>query len=182
MLPNPFLTDAPQLQNSILPLGARNYSMVATPRLGSVENLNLNPWWVTGFVDGEGSFHVSVRKNKDSKLGWLVQQRFTIGLHVKDKAILQEILSYLVPPGLHKGGGRGGGRFGFGGGNWDWGGVGGTPHLHLQIAGGGPARPKTPNKGAPAALPYLGFVDPPLEAVIKHFNKYPLLTKKMGRL
>ena len=89
MLPNAFLTDAPQLQNSILPMGARNYSMVATPRLGSVENLNLNPWWVTGFVEGEGSFHVSVRKNKDSNLGWLVEQRFTIGLHVKDKAILQ---------------------------------------------------------------------------------------------
>ena len=41
MLPN-----APELQNSITLLHntARNYSTVATtPRLGSVENLNLNP-------------------------------------------------------------------------------------------------------------------------------------------
>ena len=43
VLPNAFLTDAPQLQNSILPLGARNYSMISTSRLGSVDNLNLNP-------------------------------------------------------------------------------------------------------------------------------------------
>lgn len=32
-------------------------------------NLNLNPWFVTGFYDGEGSFIVSVTKNKNSKLG-----------------------------------------------------------------------------------------------------------------
>ena len=40
------LPNAPELQNSIILLHntARNYSTVATtPRLGSVENLNLNP-------------------------------------------------------------------------------------------------------------------------------------------
>ena len=54
----------------------------------------LNPNFVTGFSDGEGCFHVSIRKNNRIKLGWRVESRFQIGLHVKDKDILQEIQSY----------------------------------------------------------------------------------------
>ena len=54
----------------------------------------LNPNFVTGFSDGEGCLHVSIRKNNRIKLGWRVESRFQIGLHVKDKDILQEIQSY----------------------------------------------------------------------------------------
>ena len=81
-------------QNSILPLPARNYSTLATPRFGSVENLNLNPWWVTGFVDAEGCFHVSVTERKDRKLGWAVVPRFSIGLHIRDKGPLEDIKKF----------------------------------------------------------------------------------------
>ena len=41
---------------------ARNYSTLATPPR-SLYNLKLNPWFVTGFTDGEGCFHVSITKN-----------------------------------------------------------------------------------------------------------------------
>ena len=61
----------------------------------SVENYKLDPWWVTGFWDGEGCFSVSVEKEKNSKLGWTVKHRFTIGLHKKDKPLLQKIQSSL---------------------------------------------------------------------------------------
>ena len=47
------LSNAPELQNSITLIHntGRNYSTKPQlPRLGSVENLNLNPNWVTGFV------------------------------------------------------------------------------------------------------------------------------------
>ena len=119
-------------------LTARNYSTLScrgdSTHQCSVENYKLCPWWVTGFIDGEGSFHVSVRKNKDSNLGWLVEQRFTIGLHVKDKAILQEILSYLVVGKISKQG---------------------TKSVQLVV-----------------------ISSKELEAVIKHFNNYPLLTTK----
>jgi len=40
--PIAFSTSAPQLQNSILPLAARNYSTLGT-QLRSLENLKLNP-------------------------------------------------------------------------------------------------------------------------------------------
>ena len=38
--------------------------------------------------------HVSITTNKKFKLGWKVKPIFTIALHVKDKALLEEIQSY----------------------------------------------------------------------------------------
>ena len=46
----------------------------------------LNPYFVTGFCDGESSFQVSIIMNKNFKLG--VRPQFTIGLHSRDLALL----------------------------------------------------------------------------------------------
>ena len=80
-------------------LTARNYSMLpwggdSTPQC-SVDNFKLDPLWVAGLVDGEGSFHVSVSENKNSKLGFTVQPKFTLVLHNKDEPLLQKIKSSL---------------------------------------------------------------------------------------
>ena len=69
--------------------------MISTSRLGSVDNLNLNPWWVTGFVDGEGCFTVSVVEYKKYKMGWVILPSFKICLHAKDKAVLEGIKNFL---------------------------------------------------------------------------------------
>ena len=55
----------------------------------------INPWFVTGFVDGEGSFHVSVRKNPNYKLDWRVESQFKLTQHERDKALLEEIKNYI---------------------------------------------------------------------------------------
>ena len=93
LLPNAFRCSVPQLppQNS---RWARNYSTLATtPR--SVENFHLDPHWITGFVDGEGCFTVSVIENKKYKIGLTLQPRFEIGLHAKDQAVLEGIKNFL---------------------------------------------------------------------------------------
>ena len=76
-------------------LTARNYSTL--PWRGdsthecSVENFQLDTWWVTVFVDGEGCFDVSITENKKLNQGWDVQHRFIIVSHMKDEAILESI-------------------------------------------------------------------------------------------
>ena len=66
-----------------------------------VEKLNLthkmNPWFVTGLVDGEGCFSISLFKDKRRKKEstWIIKRVFYIGLDKRDKALLQEIKSYL---------------------------------------------------------------------------------------
>ena len=54
----------------------------------------LDPNWVTGFVDGEGCFHISLAKNKNRKREWHVQACFQIGLHLKDKDLLLQIKTF----------------------------------------------------------------------------------------
>ena len=54
----------------------------------------LHPQWVTGFVDGEGCFHVSITERKDRKLGWEVRLCFEIHLNEKDFALLEWIQNF----------------------------------------------------------------------------------------
>ena len=57
----------------------------------------MDPWFVTGFADAESCFSLNVGlcpRNKKFKIGWEVKPSFQIGLHQKDKALLEQILSY----------------------------------------------------------------------------------------
>ena len=49
----------------------------------------LNPWFVTGFSDAEGCFHLSISQNSSLKTGWEVRLNFQIGLHIKDLDLLK---------------------------------------------------------------------------------------------
>ena len=55
---------------------------------------NLNPYFVTGFCDGEATFTVSVMKDRKSNTGWYVLTRFSICLHKKDLNLLKQLQSH----------------------------------------------------------------------------------------
>ena len=55
---------------------------------------NLDPSYVTGFTDGEGSFMLTIIKDNKYKLGWRVACRFAICLHKKDLILLNSIKSF----------------------------------------------------------------------------------------
>jgi hypothetical protein len=50
--------------------------------------MTIHPWAVTGFLEGEGSFIISIVRSDKSKTGWVVKLRAQVNLHKKDKAIL----------------------------------------------------------------------------------------------
>ena len=55
----------------------------------------MHPWFVTGLIDGEGCFNISISSSfKKSKIGWVVQARFIIELHIKDLALLCKLKSF----------------------------------------------------------------------------------------
>ena len=56
----------------------------------------LDPNWITGFVDGEGCFHVSITENKNLNVGWMVAPRFQISLHKRDEPVLQDVKISLI--------------------------------------------------------------------------------------
>ena len=67
----------------------RNYST-----LYYIDNFKLDPWWITGFIDGEGCFSISISKNNKTKTGWKVQARFKMCLHIGDKPLLKKIMYF----------------------------------------------------------------------------------------
>lgn len=75
------------------------HSSTATGHVKSCDGNNLegsflNPWFVTGFTDGEGSFMLSFLKTPNVKQGWQIQSVFQIALHEKDVELLRLIQSY----------------------------------------------------------------------------------------
>ena len=58
--------------------------------LVDTDGYSLNPWFVTGFTDGDGSFAVSITKKKEG-IGWKIVPMFTIGLDQKDLDLLVQI-------------------------------------------------------------------------------------------
>nr|YP_010608758.1 hypothetical protein PNX16_mgp013 [Drechslerella dactyloides]WAN89838.1 hypothetical protein [Drechslerella dactyloides] len=73
------------LSNKLAPPGGGGAS---NPGLSAVI---LNPWFITGFCDGENSFIISIYKDTKSKLGWSIILRFQINLHKKDQNLLNNI-------------------------------------------------------------------------------------------
>lgn len=57
-------------------------------------NNKLNPWYVTGFVDGEGCFNINITKSSSNLIGYQVQARFIIEVHIKDIEILHKIQAF----------------------------------------------------------------------------------------
>ena len=57
-------------------------------------NLNISPWWLTGFVDAEGCFRISVTKNDNYVCGWRVKLYFEIHIHKRDLALLELIQKF----------------------------------------------------------------------------------------
>jgi hypothetical protein len=51
----------------------------------------LNPDYITGFVDGEGCFSISIFKDSRRLTGWQVKPIFSISLHNKDINLLEAI-------------------------------------------------------------------------------------------
>ena len=58
-------------------------------------NINkLNLWFVTGITDAESMFTFKLNKNNKRTLGWRVQSKFLIGLHVRDVYVLLQLQEF----------------------------------------------------------------------------------------
>lgn len=53
--------------------------------------IKLDPYYVTGFTDGEGCFLISISSDSKYKTGYRIKATFQIGLHEKDLALLKQI-------------------------------------------------------------------------------------------
>lgn len=54
----------------------------------------INPWYISGFVDGEGSFHISISRRTDLPLGWVIIPEFHVSQDVGRSSVLNELQNY----------------------------------------------------------------------------------------
>jgi len=62
----------------------------------------LDPWWIAGFVDGEGCFSVSIFKNATSKSGVQVFPEFVVTQGAKSVAALEALQQFFNCGKLYK--------------------------------------------------------------------------------
>lgn len=72
-----------------------NFTSLAAPK-----NQSLNPNFITGFIDGEGCFHITMAKKTGYRTGYCVNLSFSIGLHSKDADLLRSIQEYFGGIGI----------------------------------------------------------------------------------
>lgn len=72
-----------------------NKRFYSTTKNSLNNEVKINPWFLTGFIDAEGTFIVPIRPKTDMKCGWEVLSEFKLGLHAKDLALLEAIQAYL---------------------------------------------------------------------------------------
>ena len=56
--------------------------------------MKLDAQWITGFVDGEGCFHVGINPHKEMTAGYQVLPEFTVVQHKRDVQILHALKDY----------------------------------------------------------------------------------------
>ena len=56
--------------------------------------MNLEPGWVSGFVDGEGCFHVGINSHPEMSSGFQVLPEFTVVQHERDVQVLHALKAY----------------------------------------------------------------------------------------
>ena len=61
---------------------------------GSSFKPKLNPWFVTGIIDAEGTFCTTIYKNKAYKTGWVVRSFFEIGLNQRDSSLIYQLKDF----------------------------------------------------------------------------------------
>jgi LAGLIDADG endonuclease len=60
-----------------------------------------DPYWITGFVDGEGTFDIKIYSSK-TNVGFAVQLRFRIPQHERDTKLIELLLKYFSSGSVEK--------------------------------------------------------------------------------
>jgi len=65
------------------------------------QDFKLDPQFITGFTDAEGSFSIIVAKSNNLKVQWQARLFFQISLHTKDRILLEQIKNFFGVGEIH---------------------------------------------------------------------------------
>jgi hypothetical protein len=94
---HPYLRGTLSKNNYIYCVGKSQHRHLTTYQKGPngpvrvFTSLCQNPGWVSGFIDAEGSFRISVKRSNNK---WVISAMVQINLHSKDLSLLESIQEY----------------------------------------------------------------------------------------
>lgn len=88
--------------NICFPFGSAAPLVLYSTMVKACSKLVLNPWYITGIVDGEGSFGVFVKQDPKRSLGYVITLSFEIALDKKDLNLLKGLQAYFGVGGIYK--------------------------------------------------------------------------------
>jgi len=80
--------------SNVIPINRPEFKFLGIP----------NPFWISGFVSGDGSFNLKIDKKATTSIGVSIRLRFSIGLHIRELDIIKGIAAYfnlLKPINFH---------------------------------------------------------------------------------
>ncbi len=63
---------------------------------------NVNPHWITGFVEADGGFHIGIIKSEAYKTGCQIRLDFNVVQHVRDKDLMANLINYFNSGALYE--------------------------------------------------------------------------------
>ena len=78
-------------RNYQIKIPSKQFNTKSFYTLKNVEEIDLNPWFITGFTDAEGCFSIKIQPNAKLSTTWRVRPVFSITLHIKDLIILEKL-------------------------------------------------------------------------------------------
>jgi hypothetical protein len=112
----------------------------------------LDPWFVTGLIDAEGSFTVLIVKDSNRKLGWRIECKFQLGLHDRDYLLLLQVKDFFE----------------------------GIGNIYKSDSPAFFINKKKRKEGGRNINNYIITSNKDLLLLVRHFKNYPLLTQKGG--
>ena len=82
------------INNCLIP---DEYSSHITPvvRPQAMNQVIADPYWLVGFIEGEGCFFVDIFKSKTHNVGYQVKLKFQITQHSRDYLLINSLVNYL---------------------------------------------------------------------------------------
>ncbi len=74
--------------------GLRENALSADNQQGRLRKKKMHPWYVSGFVDGEGSFHIAIYQDPSVKTGWRIIPEFHVSQRETSKHVLEELIEF----------------------------------------------------------------------------------------
>lgn len=84
------------LNNGLTPLLSKHFPNISPVKRPKVKQFlsSVDPFWITGFTEGEGCFHIMTAKSSNYRTGYQIKLDFSLVQHIRDKVLIESLINW----------------------------------------------------------------------------------------